>query len=158
MKKQRLPLIEIRTMPNGYSLVYDGMKQPCGFFYFDIDTLIEGFFLHIAMKMSDQMDIDTMKRLMEASSNNNDIQKCIIKIDELQNLLNVAKTNRQNMAQRVIIERSKLMDMVKSINMLAQEFRGKSEIANRLSMLTRQYAKTKNLTMKDLGSFDGGNE
>lgn len=154
----KLRKIEVRTSPNGYTLNFDGSKQPNGYMYFNIETLLEGFFLHIGMGMLDMIDPDTMNNLMQAAANHSDIEKCIVKIDKLQILLNNAKTKHQNMAQRVILERAKLIDLVTSINDLAHEFRCKSEIANRLAMVTRQYAKTRNLTMKDLGSFVVENE
>ena len=39
-KKTKLPNVSVTTLPNGYALTFDGMRQPKGYMYFTLEDLL----------------------------------------------------------------------------------------------------------------------
>ena len=42
-KKTKLPNVSVTTLPNGYALTFDGMRQPKGYLYFTLEDLLKGY-------------------------------------------------------------------------------------------------------------------
>ena len=54
-------MIRVETLPNGYCLKFDGMKNPTGYMYFTPEALLEGFMLHIGLGITEQLNTETMQ-------------------------------------------------------------------------------------------------
>lgn len=63
-QKKMIHKVSVRTLPNGYALDVDGN----GYQYFKLNDLIEGFFIHVGIKIVDYMDQNTMHNLLLACS------------------------------------------------------------------------------------------
>ena len=54
--------IQLRTLKNGYGLDVNDE----GYQYFDVPSLVEGFFIHVAMERVGEMTKQEMKQLLDA--------------------------------------------------------------------------------------------
>ena len=150
-RKEKLKEITVTTLPNGYSLTFDGMKQPNGYMYFTPDKLLEGFMLHIGLNMTDQLNTETMQDFIVAAMKWNDNEKNVKEIGRLTAQAKTAGNMRVAMAKRLIAERERFVKLVTAIGKLTNDFKGDKEKQDRLYTVIKNYAKTKTYTLKDLG-------
>ena len=69
MSKKKLMNIEVRMLPNGYSLKFDGMRQSEGYMYFSKEKLLEGFMLHIGLEITEELSVENMQDFLVATMN-----------------------------------------------------------------------------------------
>ena len=105
MKRKKLPKIQVNTVPNGYVLKFQGAKQPDGYMYFTPEKLLEGFMCHIGLKMTDQLNQDTMQDFIIAAMQWHDIEKNVREIERLKRELQAMTSKRNGLARQLIDER-----------------------------------------------------
>ena len=66
-RKKKLPQITVSTVANGYVLTFDKGKHD--FMYFSPEKLLEGFMVHIGLKMTDQLTEENIRNFVDASIN-----------------------------------------------------------------------------------------
>lgn len=147
--KKMLPFIQVVKHPNGYGLAFEGMKKPQGFMYFSLDDLLKGFMIHIGLEMTDQLNMETIDDFMEAVINWKTNEMCIKEIERLNQELNRTKISRNAIVRRLMAERSRFCALVKSISLLAHEFRGCKNDEARILKVIKCYTKIKPFTEKD---------
>ena len=64
-RRKKLPRIEVRTVENGYSLAIDGHNQE--YMYFSPEKLMEGFMVHVGLKMTEQMSAANIKAFINSA-------------------------------------------------------------------------------------------
>lgn len=101
MDKVKHPRIEVKTLPNGYSLEFDGMKKQNGFMYFNQEQLLEGFMIHIGLEMTDELNTDLIKDFLIAACNWNENKKCIKEIERLSTELRAQKRKNQKLTKDI---------------------------------------------------------
>lgn len=62
---KKLPRISVRTLPNGYSLVIEGHRHE--YMYFSPEKLLEGIMVHVGLKMTEQLNTDTIKSFIDSA-------------------------------------------------------------------------------------------
>ena len=112
-KVKKHPRIEVKTLPNGYSLEFDGMKKQNGFLYFNQEQLLEGFMIHIGLEMTDELNTDLIKDFLIAACNWNENKKCMKEIERLSTELRAEKRKNQKL--------SKDIEKLKSLNKPAKK-------------------------------------
>lgn len=148
--------IAVRTVPNGYTLEFEGMKQAGGYMYHSPLSLVEGIMLHIGLNMKDALDMEKAKAFVEAATNWHDIKKCVAHIAKLEAELDAVKRRRNNLAELLIAERKKYnnfrLDM-ESISSVA-----KDECSDLLHQLAAnsllKNKQRRELTMRELTGAD----
>lgn len=150
-KKKQLKKITVLTVPNGYTLTYDGMKPAGGHMYFTPEQLLEGFMVHIGLEMTEQLDIDTMQDFIEAACNWKDNASCVKEIEKLRTEVNAMRLRRNGLANRLIAERNRLLAMVEAVNKMAKKYKDMKDISDQLKAITKNHAHTKPYTLKALG-------
>lgn len=70
----------VETLPNGYSLTFDGMQQSGGYMYFNTVDLVRGIMLHIGLEMTSAINMDAIDGFVTAVTNWNETEKCIISL------------------------------------------------------------------------------
>ena len=150
-KKTKLTNISIVTLPNGYALTFDGMRQPKGYMYFTLEELLKGFMIHIGCGKTDQLDMSNIDDFLDAVLAYKDKDDCIEEIQRLQSQVDIAERRRNYMAKRLIFSRGQLVELVKDIDRLAFEYKNLSSVSTELSKAIKKYSTTKPLTLKDLG-------
>ena len=148
--KKHLKKITVLTLPNGYSLTYEGMKPTNGHMYFTPEQLLEGFMLHIGLEMTEQLDIDTMQDFIVAACNWKDNAKCIQEIEKLNTQVNGLRLRRNGLATKLIAERNRLLTMVDAIRKLEKKFSG-TDLGDELKAIIKNHVHTRPLTLKALG-------
>lgn len=116
--------IAVRTVPNGYTLEFDGMKQDGGYMYHSPLSLVEGIMLHIGLNMKDVLDMEKAKAFIEAATNWHDVKKCVAHITKLEAELDATKRKRNNLAGLLIQERRKYNGLrldVETMNSVAKD-------------------------------------
>lgn len=154
MKKKELKNITVQTLPNGYSLTFDGMKQSQGYMYFNEEKLLEGFMLHIGLNMTDQLSTETMQDFIVAAMNWNDNEKCVKEIEKLNLNLRLMTQKRNGMAKRLTDERDQFIKLRNAI----EEF-GKAKLKDHpdrrliadLDKLLKEFKQRPKLTLNSLG-------
>lgn len=150
-RKKELPSITISMVPNGYVLKFDGAKQPGGYLYFTPDELLKGFMCHIGLRMTDQLNKETMNDFITAACNWKDTESCQKEIRNLQNKLRLTIISRNSMARRLMEDRKRLVDMIGLIQGLATENKGNKYLVNKLNAITKNMTKMRKYSAKELG-------
>lgn len=150
-KKTKLPNISVITLPNGYALTFDGMRQPKGYLYFTPEDLLKGFMIHIGCGKTDQLDMSNIDDFLDAVLAFKDKDDCIDEIQRLKSQVDIAERRRNYMAKRLIFSRGQLVELVKDIDRLAFEYKNLQSVSTELRKAIKKYATTKSLTLKDLG-------
>lgn len=106
MNKKELKKITVTTLPNGYSLQFDGQYKD-GYMYFDVESLVAGMLKHVVMGDTSEQDPDICRNLMqsmmtwpEGSELHNANAKLLSDIENehlaaIQSQRSLAKVNRQ---------------------------------------------------------------
>lgn len=149
--KKHLKKITVLTLPNGYSLTYDGMKPTNGHMYFTAEQLLEGFMLHIGLEMTEQLDINTMQDFIVAACNWKDNAKCVKEIERLNTQLNGLRLRRNGLATKLIAERNHFITVVEAIDKMAKKYKDMKDLHSQLSGIIKNYTHTQPFTMKALG-------
>ena len=148
--RKHLRDIEVRKLPNGYSLEFEGMKK-AGYLYFNERELLKGFMIHIGLEQNDELSMENIDDFLETAINWHENEKAIEEIEYLKSRVKIAEGKRNAMGIRLIQERSRLVNLVKAIDRLAHEFRANKDVSTRLELAIRSHKKTKLLTLHDLG-------
>jgi len=149
-QKKYLKRITVLTLPNGYSLTYDGMKPAGGHMYFTPEQLLEGFMVHIGLEMTEQLDIDTMQDFIVAACNWKDNAKCVQEIEKLNTQVNGLRLRRNGLATKLIAERNRLLTMIDAIRNLEKKFKD-TDFGDELKAIIKNHVHTRPLTLKALG-------
>ena len=106
-RKKKLPQIEIRTLANGYSLSIEGHKQE--YMYFTADKLLEGFMVHVGLKMTEQLSPDAIKSFIDSALEWNNLKASHKELQKAKR--ETARVNRlyRSVAQRLIDERLRML-------------------------------------------------
>ena len=150
-KKTKLPNVSVTTLPNGYALTFDGMRQPKGYMYFTLEDLLKGFMIHIGCGKTDQLDMSNIDDFLDAVLAFKDKDDCIDEIQRLQSQVDIAERRRNYMAKRLIFSRGQLVELVKDIDRLAFEYKNLSSVSTELRKAIKKFSATKPLTLKELG-------
>lgn len=146
-------MIKVETLPNGYSLEFDGMSKKGGYMYFSPEKLLKGFMLHIGLEMTDQLNTETMDDFIVAAINWKDNKECVKEIERLTRELRVMTGKRASFARRIILERNRHIALYDAIGSLLKETKENPEKDLRKS-LEKMMKEKKNmypLTFQSLG-------
>ena len=83
---KRIALL-VRTMVNGYSVELERE----GYMYYDVQSLIEGLFVHVGMNRLGAMTKDEIKTMVEAVKDGSAIKKLQAEVNELKETIDDQK-------------------------------------------------------------------
>ena len=121
--KRGITMIKVETLPNGYSLEFDGMSKKGGYMYFSPEKLLKGFMLHIGLEMTDQLNTETMDDFIVAACNWNDNKKCLKEIERLKHSLRIMTGKRAAIAKQLVAERNRHIVITDDVNSLISEMK-----------------------------------
>ena len=131
-----IPFIEVKTLPNGYSLEFEGMKQN-GYMYFSADKLLEGFMAHIGLEVTDQLNMDTVQDFLVTAMNWKDNEKCVKEIESLQAKLKMAERAKEASDRKLDEERIKSDTIISGLKRSLVKAKTFCEISNEINKLLR---------------------
>lgn len=144
--------ITVQTLPNGYSLNFDGDRQK-GYMYFNVDDLLKGFMIHIGLNMTEQLSMENIDDFLVAVMNWNETGKCIKEMRRMEEEFNTARHNRNSIARQMVEERSKHLELVNGIKDLMTKLKDypDKDIVNSLQKLIASRKAMKAITLSGLG-------
>ena len=117
-RKKKLPKIEVHSVQNGYVLTFDGARHE--FMYFTPEKLLEGFMMHIGLKMTDQLNMDNVKDFLTVVLEWHDAEKRIKEIDRLKTALSAMTSKRNGLARRLIDERRESISLRHDLSIIKE--------------------------------------
>ena len=106
-RKKKLPQIEIRTLQNGYSLAIEGHKQK--YMYFSPDKLLEGFMVHVGLKMTEQLNPDTIKSFIDSALEWNNLKASHKELNKAKRETERVNRLYRSVAKRMVDERNRVL-------------------------------------------------
>ena len=97
-QKQELIAIQVKTLPNGYSL--DLEKE--NFMYYSPMTLLEGMFVHVGMNREGAMTKEEIKALIESVKNGGIVTKLQAEVNVLKDT--IVELRKQVREQKKVIK------------------------------------------------------
>lgn len=146
MAKKKIKMIRVETLPNGYCLKFDGMKNPTGYMYFTPEALLEGFMLHIGLGITEQLNTETMQDFLVTCINWNENKKCVKEIQNITSELRRMTGHRNALANRLIVERNQHMSLYDKIGSVLKENKDETKIG--LCKKIKEVLKNKNKLYK----------
>ena len=150
---KKVKLIDVETLPNGYSLKFDGMTKKGGYMYFTPEKLLEGFMLHIGLDMTDQLNTETMQDFIVAACNWKDNKDCVKEIERLTHELKMMRGKRDALARRLLAERNHYISLMDSVNSIMADTNANhdKDLRKELTKLMKGLKKLPQLTLQSLG-------
>ena len=149
-RKKILKRIEVRTLPNGYSLDFDGARAN-GFMYYSEDKLLEGFMCHIGLKMTEQLDTDTIKSFIDSALEWNNLKASHKELQKARRETECITKMYRSTVKRLIDERHRMLRLCQ----LAKNcVTGHHSLTDALAVLHARVHKDgmlKELSLKDFG-------
>lgn len=106
-RKKKLPKIEVRTVPNGYTLTIEGHKQE--YLYFSPEKLMEGVMVHVGLKMTEQLSPGTIKSFIDSALEWNNLKASHKELQKAQRETERVNRLYRNLARRMIDERHRVL-------------------------------------------------
>lgn len=153
-RRKKLPKIEVRTLPNGYSMAIEGHRQE--YMYYTPEALLKGVMMHVGMKMTEELSKDNIEAFLESSIQLDSLKLCNKEIAKLKREVYDANKNHRGIARRLVEERARTLQIVE----LARDCSvGKHSLTDALAKLhacVHRLGQLKRLKLSDLGikSYD----
>ena len=148
-RKKKLPKIEVRTVPNGYTLAIEGHKQE--YLYFSPEKLMEGVMVHIGLKMTEQLDPNIIKSFIDSALEWNNLKASHKELNKAKREVDRVNSKYRAVANKLIKERHRMLRLCK----LAKNcVTGHHSLTDALAVLHAQVHKDsmlKELELKDFG-------
>lgn len=153
---KKVKLIDVETLPNGYSLKFDGMTQKGGYMYFTPEQLLEGFMAHIGLEMTDQLNMETIQDFLVTACNWKDNKDCVKEIERLKNALRLMTGRRASLARQMIQERNRYNGIIDDVGSMIAELKDypDKDIKKRLENVLKGKKRMPQLSLKGLGVND----
>lgn len=103
-------------MQNGYVLTFDGARHE--FMYFSPDKLLEGFMMHIGLKMTEQLNMENVTDFLATAMNWSDAEKRIKEIDLLKTALSSMTSKRNGLARQMRDERARYINIYNDLTII----------------------------------------
>ena len=99
-KEQKRLAILLRTMVNGYMLE---VNNEGGYMYFNAQSLLEGFCIHVGMERLEAMTMEEIKEMLDSLKDGSAVKKLQAEVTELKALVDDQKKQIREL-KRVIKE------------------------------------------------------
>ena len=148
-RKKKLPQIEVRTAPNGYSLAIEGHKQE--YFYFSPEKLMEGVMVHVGLHMTEQLSPDMIKSFIDSALEWNNLKASHKELQKAKRETERISKMYRTVAKKLVDERHRMLRLCK----LAQNcVTGHHSLTDALAALHARAhldGQLKEFTLKDFG-------
>ena len=147
--KKKLPRIEVHTLPNGYSLIIEGHKQE--YMYFTPEKLLEGFMVHVGLKMTEQLSTETIKDFIDSAiefhnmkANHKELQKAKRDAERI-------GAKYRSAAKRLIDERHRVLRLCRLAKDCVTGHHSLTDALEALHARAHQDGMLKELSLSDFG-------
>ena len=150
---KKVKMVKVETLPNGYSLKFDGMHFKGGYMYYTLEKLLEGFMLHIGLEITEQLNTETMQDFIVTAMNWKDNKACVKEIERLNAALKAMTGKRSALVNRLIAERNRynaLLDDLKCFQRILRDHPDRN-LAKEFRKLTNGHQTQPRLTLETFG-------
>ena len=147
--KKKLPRISVKTLPNGYSLSIEGHRHE--YMYFSPEKLLEGIMVHVGLKMTEQLDTDTIKNFIDSAIEFHNMKASHKELQKAQREVDKVNRKYRAIANKMIKERHRMLrlyNLAKACNI------GHHSLTDALAALHARMhndGQLKELTLSDFG-------
>lgn len=154
MRKKKLPRIEVRTVPNGYSMAIEGHRQE--YLYYTPEALLKGVMMHVGLKMTEELTKENIEAFIESSIQLDSLKLCNKEITKLKREVYDANKNHRGIAKRLVAERARTLQIVELARDCAVGKHSLTDALAKLHAFVRKVGPLKRLKLSDLGikSYD----
>ena len=96
-KEQKRLAILLRTMTNGYMLDVNNE----GYMYFNTQSLLEGFCIHVGMERLEAMTMEEIKEMLDSLKDGSAVKKLQAEVTELKALVDDQKKQIRELKRRI---------------------------------------------------------
>ena len=97
IKEQKKLLILLRTMVNGYMLDVNNE----GYMYFDAQSMLEGFMVHVGLERLESMTKEEIKDMLDSLKDGSAVKKLQAEVTELKALIHEQKKQIRELKKKV---------------------------------------------------------
>ena len=149
MRKKKLPNIEVRTTPNGYSMAIEGHKQES--MYFSPEKLMEGVMVHIGLKMTEQLSPEMIKSFIDSALEWNNLKASHKELQKAKRETESITKMYRNTVKRLINERHRVLRLCKLANNCVTGHHSLTDALAVLHARAHQDGMLKELSLSDFG-------
>ena len=146
-RKKKLPRIEVHTLPNGYSLSIEGHKQE--YMYFTPEKLLEGFMVHVGLKMTEQLSTDTIKSFIDSALEWNNTKASHKELTKVKRDMDRLNNRYHNAVKRLIDERHRMLRLCQLAKNCVTGHHSLTDALAALHARAHQDGMLKELSLKD---------
>ena len=147
MRKKKLPKIEVRTTPNGYSMAIEGHKQE--YQYFSPEKLMEGVMVHIGLHMTEQLSPGTIKSFIDSALEWNNLKASHKELQKAKREIESITKMYRNTVKRLIDERHRVLRLCKLAKACVTGHHSLTDALATLHARVHQDMQLKELSLKD---------
>ena len=96
-KEQKKLAILLRTMVNGYSLEVNGE----GYMYFNAQSMLEGFLVHIGLERLESMTKEEIKDMLNSLKDGSAVKKLQVEVTSLKELMDDQKKQIRDLKKTI---------------------------------------------------------
>lgn len=154
MRKKKLPKIEVRTVPNGYSMAIEGHRQE--YMYYTPEALLKGMMMHVGLKMTEELSKENIDAFLESTIQLDSLKICNKEIAKLKREVYDANKNHRSIAKRLVEERARTLQIVELARNCATGKHSLTDALAKLHAYVHRLGQLKRLKLSDLGikSYD----
>ena len=148
-RKKKLPRISVSTLPNGYSLSIEGHKHE--YMYFTPEKLLEGFMVHVGLKMTEELSTDTIKSFIDSAIEFHNMKASHKELQKAEREVDKVNRKYRALANKMIKERHR---MLRLCNLAKACVTGHHSLTDALAALHARVhndGQLKELTLADFG-------
>ena len=149
MRRKKLPKIEVRTTPNGYSMAIEGHKQE--YQYFSPEKLMEGVMVHIGLHMTEQLSPDMIKSFIDSALEWNNLKASHKELQKAKREIESITKMYRNTVKRLIDERHRVLRLCKLAKACVTGHHSLTDALATLHARVHQDMQLKELSLKDFG-------
>ena len=149
MKRKKLPRIEIRSVNNGYTLSIEGHKQE--YMYFTPEKLLEGFMVHVGLKMTEQLSPDAIKSYIDSALEWNNLKASHKELQKAQRETERVNRLYRSLAKRMIDERQRVLRLCQLAKDCVTGHHSLTDALAALHARAHLDGQLKEFTLKDFG-------
>ena len=149
MRRKKLPKIEVRTTPNGYSMAIEGHKQE--YMYFSPEKLMEGVMVHIGLHMTEQLSPDMIKSFIDSALEWNNLKASHKELQKAKRETERISKMYRNTVKRLIDERHRVLRLCKLANNCVTGHHSLTDALAALHARVHQDSQLKEFCLKDFG-------
>ena len=149
MRRKKLPKIEVRTTPNGYSMAIEGHKHE--YMYFSPEKLMEGVMVHVGLHMTEQLSPDMIKSFIDSALEWNNLKASHKELQKAKRETDRVNKLYRSLARRMIDERRRMLRLCRLAKDCVTGHHSLTDALAALHARAHLDGQLKEFTLKDFG-------